>query len=175
MTDTSIPISMKTGKGKKPENNTAAGFMSYLKTNRENIQEYNDKLLSEGAYTYVEAIDGTLGAYPEGVTIPPTSGEADVADIIENSLHQLHHDERQVKEAKGGVVKDDLEDKFLAWHREHLFKSLAAIARDVGFDVTPQQFETELNGEINAILAVDPKAGELTVLDKLLDEYPADK
>lgn len=154
---------------------TADAFMRYLKTNRENINAYNEKMIASGEYTYVDTMYGEDGYFPEGVTIPQTRGVEDVTDIIDNSLHQLHHDEHQVKDARGGAVKDDLEDKFLAWHRKHLFDTLSSIAKDEGFDVSPEAFEKELNGEINAILALNPKAGELEVLDKLLDEYETDK
>lgn len=153
---------------------TVAAFMSYLKTNREEIQDYNEKLISSGEYIYDEDVMGAMGSYPLEETIPPQPGVVELGDIIENSEHQLHHDERQVKDAHGKPIKQDLEDKFLAWHREHLFKTLASIAKDNDFTVTPEQLSDELTPEINAILALNPKADSLTVLNTLLDEYPTD-
>lgn len=153
---------------------TVAAFMSYLKTNREEIQDYNEKLLSNGEYLYDEDVMGEMGSYPVSATIPPQPGVVELGDIIENSEHQLHHDEREVKDADGKPVKEDLEDKFLAWHRGHLFKTLASIAKDNNFDITPEQLSDELTPEINAILALNPKADSLAVLNTLLDEYPTD-
>ncbi len=153
---------------------TVPAFMDYLKTNREIIQAYNEKLIQSGEYIMDEDLMGDMGSYPVGYTIPEQSSVEDLQSIIGNSIHQLHHDERQVKDADGKPVKQDLIDKFLAWHRNVLFNTLDHLAKDNGFNVTKEQLENELTPEIDAILALNPKADSLTVLNALLDEYTTD-
>ncbi|MDD4690896.1 hypothetical protein [Eubacterium aggregans] len=166
-------------------------FFEQIKKDHDELERYNETLIESGSYLLTDPMMMGEG-FPVVATLPENPEESILEEIIEtdekSDKEQVKEKERSLNhgEKKETLVKlfsgmmDDFvtnvihdgksEETRLGEKRKKLFKKLAELAVDDGYDLTADDLEYYVGEEIREILKKDPKASPGQIIRTLIDK-----
>ncbi|MEF9919099.1 MAG: hypothetical protein RR790_07535 [Eubacterium sp.] len=168
-------------------------FIAYIKANRKSLEQYNEKLLENGSYMFMDPALMSE-SYPPLTTIPENP-EDDILEEIINLKDKEDNDQEKETEKELGTKEkftDRIADKWnnfvddvvfegktkemrIVEKIHRLFEKLSEIAKEENFEVSQDDLEYYIGRSVSQLINQHPKADQVQILEKLLDDFTEDK
>lgn len=163
-------------------------FIQYLNENRKALTEYNEKLMQSGSFLYPEPTFVSTGYYVSPMI--PESIEDDllqrIIELDEKSAHKLEKiskengkkislKNRLVRKFDKMMYRNENHEGRILSHEEskrhHLFKRLAELAKEDGFDISTDDLLYFVGKAVLVTITEHPDYNETQTFNEILKAF----